>query len=782
MRADISYVWRSLVHARWFTLGALLTFALGIGVNTAVFILVDRVLFRPLPFSASERLVTVHSVDPKTGQVFFMLPRAVALEARRSAPAFEDLAYAGNSRSFSFEGADAPPLRLTESSFNLLDVLGVTPVAGRNFTREDAQSGVRLLMLREEIWVSRYGRGDTIFQRTFRDRTGATQVIGILPNGFINPSVNWATPTDGLILASDVLEGAGLSGMPGLVARLKEGASVEQAQTQFESLLQSAGESDKRLFGARIAVQPIQEGIFWNCRIPLSILFGAGLLVWLVACANLGTLMSARASSLEHQSAIRVSLGATRYRILSLTLIEAALLCLLGGILSLVALVWTIGGLAKFVPAFIQPLALSDVDGRVAVFVMAGIVVGCFLATLYPLARSWRYDQHRVFNRSDVIASSHRKGGSLLIALQSAVGTVLVVAGGLSVYSFVGLNSADLGFTPGGLYTVTARFRTPEDEQARVAQYEQIIEALRTVPGVSDVSAVDVALGAADTPQSIADPQGNRFVVRQVFPGYFGVVGTPILAGRTFTDGEVRSAAMVVIMSASAVRQVWPNLEPTRMIGSLVPFMDRQLIGVVGDTRARHALPSRHEMFLPARFSRGELPTFVIRSAASTRLDSQLVRDRLQPFGGPQLTVSSVDAYMQRWLEDPKTYAKLFGTFAFVGLLLLMVGLFALITFHVSLRQREIGVRLALGASPREIQTMLIGYAVRPVLLGCLAGACIGYWYAASFQPLLHNVNARGWYAYGAVIGVMAITAVIAAWRPARVAAARDPLTALRTE
>ena len=785
MLSDARYVARSLLRARWYALGALMTFALGTGVNLAIFAIVDRILFRPLPYGEAGNVLTVHRVDPQTGQVFFMFPKGLAVEAKRSIPAVVDFGYAGNTRSYYLEGPDNPPLRLTDSSFNLLEVLRVSPALGRGFNRDDALARRRLVLLRDEVWRSRYAGTDAIFNRTLADRAGGAQVVGILPPGFVVPSVNWATATDGLLLAADTLDSyAEKDGIPGFVVRVRTGSSSAVIQQQVEALVTSTQQSRAASARTAVRVESVQRGMFWNCRIPLSLLFAGGLLVWLISCVNLGTLLAARARALEQQTAIRASLGASKGRLLRLTFIEAALLAFAGSALAVLVLFWSMRTMAALIPSYVKQLALTSIDVRVVMFALAGTVLGTLIASLYPLWRVWRSDQVARLSAATSRNPPSRRRGQALLVVESGICTLLILAGALAVQSFVGLVATDVGFAPNHLYAVTLRLPAGQDTPNQ-ARHRRVIDLFRAQPGVADVTLVDVAIGSGQTPNLVADSTGRQYVRRQIFENYFEVMRSRLRAGRAFTAAEVAASAPIAILSEAAVRSMWPGGRVEEAVGRDVVVGNetaRRVIGVVGDTRPRHALPVQAEVFVPDGNTEST-PAFLVRVEPGRSLDLGSLRSLFRRELGPSasLTVTSIASQLEPWLQDPKLYAEVFGIFGLVGLFLSAVGLGALTSYEVSLRRHDIGVRLALGATSHDVERLIVTQSLKPVLLGVVLGLIAAFCGAQVMQSLLHEVSARGLMSYAGAALLLLLTAAFCAWRPARMASRTDPLIVLRT-
>lgn len=790
--ADVRYAIRSLAHARWFTLGALLTFAIGIGANAAVFAAVDRVLFRSLPFQDPDRLVSVQPYSFKTGQKYFMFPKAVAVSLRHDRNTVEDLAFAGMPLSaFNVEGPDGEPLRLTDVSYNLLDVLGVRPILGQGFARQDAIDRTRVAIIFHDTWRSRFAASPDVIGRRLADRAGPIEVRGVLPSGFIVPSLNWASRSDGLILSPDLLETAEpRDRVPAPIARLRPGSTVALVQHQVDAHL-AATEADRPAAErTHVLVEPLQEGVFWNCRASLALLFLGGSLVWLVASVNLGTLMVARGRSREHEIAIRTALGASLGRILSSAAIESALLSIAGGAVALIVLMLTLRGLVAAVSTFVKPLMLTSLDGRIVAFVVLGTCAGSAIAALYPVWRAGRADPHRGLKRNSAAGRTPQVGGGRgLLVVESAIGTVLVLAGSLAIRSSVGLQMTDLGYDPDGLHSVFVRLpgATPSQTlQARADAQQRVLDAVRRLPMIASASGVNVPLFGGEANDLVQLRDGPRVAVRQIVDGYFGVMQTRVLAGRMFTDAEIRAHAPVAMMSRSAAAQMWPNVPPEQSVGRPVAVEGqpiRPLVGVVADTRARHSTALVPEMFVPASLDNARPLALLARARSGSAMDVASLRSSLQREFGQATTVrvTSVSSVLEPWLQNPRLYSRVFGAFAAVSLLLSAIGLFAITAFDVSLRRDEMGIRMMLGAGAGAIQRLVIRDAVRPVAIGVAIGMAVALWAARFFQSLLFQLDARDPWTYGLVTCVLLLTAVVAAARPAQRAASVDPAVILRT-
>jgi len=527
-----------------------------------------------------------------------------------------------------------------------------------------------------------------------------------------------------------------------------------------------------------VRVEPIREGVFWNVQGRSRVLFFGGALVWLISCTNLGTLMAARAQERKEQAYIRALLGATRSHVALLSLLEAALLCVGGSLLALVAVSWTLRGLAAIVPTSTGTLTLTAVDLRVVTFVAIAASLGTLIASAYPLWQVARVGGSRGRRRVGL----DLKG---LLLVESAIGIVLVMAGAFALRSYLGLVRTDLGFVPTGLYNVNVDLRTASETKATVERCQQALATMVAEPDVIAASAADVAVGSGEAGQLMTDDEGRRFVARQVFPSYFEVMRTPLLAGRLFSESEMLAGAPVVVVSASAAHLLAPEVGLDGVVGRLLRLegdTGRRVVGVVADTRERHGGPSSTEVILPAQSELPWIPTFLVRTRSSRSPDVARLRESFQrQFGADTtVTVSSVSRRLDPWLHDPRFHAYVFGAFGCVALLLSAAGLFALSSYEASLRLSETGIRLALGATRQQIERSCLLRALMPVVAGVTIGAVGAYWSARTFEQLLHDVDARDLRMYGFVALLYIGLVSVAAWRPARRAASSNPLSILR--
>ena len=735
-----SLEWRSAVrelrHHPWFAIGATLTFALGIGANLVSFAVADRVLFRPLPFHEPDRLASVFSADRNTQRVHFMLPSSViSARLRVGVSPFEDLAFAGRSRLL--KDSELGSFRLSESSFNLLDVLGIAVIAGRPFTLSDATEERRLALIREEVWSSRFGRDPSTIGKSIRDKSGAVEIIGVLPRNFVAPSVNWATSREGLLLSPETFGGVPRpkTGIPGLVGRLRPGVSIDDAQVSVNNMM--AGLVDEGLLTPKsfVLVQSLQEGLFWNARAPLALLYGAAAGVLLICCLNLSILVTARIEADRRQTAVRLALGASSAQILQRALAPIAIVCGLGTVAAALTVTLAWNSLLALVPEFLRPLVLVGVDSRLVWITCLVASAGAILAALYPLKRLLRSDPRTMLQVGQELAGGRPKMFALLTGLEATVGTVLLIAGAVTVGSFVRTMWTDLGYQPDAVYLVDRGDVT----QSQFAELEDILEA---IPGVVHVSRADTPWGTREAPYFVKDPSGSEITVRTIGSHYLEVYNARLLAGQSLSQSDSGVAPIRAVINESASGIWWRGVPPAGVIGRSVVLPgigEISVAGVVANTRERHAVPPSPEVLIPVDDATIGATKYVVRVTEPLQITADDLARRLDQRLNQEGAVAVVPLQrgLEMWLENPRLYAVVLGSFGVVSALLICVGIASVCAFDIASRRREIAVRMALGGSLRGVGALFAKRSLTPLAVGLLSGCVLAYSFSAFLGSLI---------------------------------------------
>jgi predicted permease len=757
-----------------------------IGLNIAVLSVVDRMLFRPLPYRDADRLVHLHRAVVRSPAPWAVIDQATLFALRERATAFEEFTSAsGPGTSTVIDAFGQAPLLLASGSPNLLRVLGVQPVLGRDFIDADLNSQELSLLVSYELWRTRLGSAPDVAGRKFGDY----RVVGVLPSEFLLPSSALAERVDGILargVRSQPPSPAVL--LPAVIGRLRPGVTVHQAQAETDVITRDVPRTDPPFGPDRIQVQPVRAGLFFLYRPYLLLILGAVSVVLLVACVNLATLLVARGRSREQEIAVHAALGASRRRLLVTTLFESLVVCIAGCVLALGLSYWAHGALLTVVPPSFRGMTESPLNPRLVLIALGGTIAVAMLAAMIPAWRASRVDLQAALQRAGRGAGARRlAGGAALLAAEAALGLVLVAGGAATVRNFLGLLLKDPGFVPADLYSVDVRHRWSTDMRAdRVARPRAVIDAIRSVPGVQ-AAAVGLPLGDYAGSHEFWRPYRVRGTRWAVGDGMFETLRTPIRAGRGFTAAEVDSRVLVAVVNETGARVLFPGQPPSALVGETITTADgvRQIVGVVADIRRMPGVAPTPALFLPVTAE--EAPpmqsslTVALRMPPGRLPDRPLLTSRLnERFPESSIWIQSLGDIRAPHFHQPRFQAFLFGSLAVAGLLLSAIGLFAVATFEASRRRYEMGIRLTLGATRRQVRQLIIGGAVRPVAIGALAGLGVCWWAAKFLQGYLFEVDARDPTTYALVASVFLVTAALASWWPARTASSVDPSTSLR--
>ena len=789
---------RSLFRAPWFTAAAVATFALGIGMNIAVFSVIDRMLFRPLPYAHRDRLVQIHGMTARSSaapQAF--LPRIITREIAAGARTIDSIAYASVP-----EPRDGDAFQLASGTFNLLTTIGVRPVVGRDFTADDARGKERALLLSHDTWQARYGGAANVLDTAVRQSNLTMRVVGVLPRDFLLPSTRYPERLDGLIVAFEDFQpqdsdGKGLiTAAP--VARLRPGFTVEQAQAEIDLLIARLSRDSPILQrmpsepGSGVTVHSFRTGLIFVFAPYLWLIAVAVWLVLLIACVNLSTLLLARGRSREQEAAVRTALGASFRQLLTASIAETVVLCVASAMVALAVCRVAQTAILAVVPAYFHAFAVSALDMRLVALSLGVAFVAAIAAGMTSVIALRRVNLLSLLQRGGRSASSRLRGGGALLAMESALGIILVAGAAMTVRSFLGLVTASPGFDPANLYHLHVqhgyRDEPPNYPFDRVRAVEEIV---RSQPGVIQVgAATQLPVGRfAGLDSAFLKSRGIDGSQFGASSGLFAALGTPILAGREFTEDEVRDDTPVAIVNRMAAAALWPGVPAAEIIGRTVDEAgsSRVVVGVVADIVRVPGEGGTPTVVVPvttrgARRSSSALMV-AVRMAPGTQPDIRPIDAALDArFGSDSVRSDSVLSTMTPFLQRPRFQAALFGALAAIALILCAVGLYAVASFEVSRRRFEMGVRLALGATAQRIRRVVIRDSLRPILVGVIAGTIGAVWAAQFLQTFLIGVDARDPWTLMLVVAVVIAVALIASVVPARRASLVDPVSTLKAQ
>ena len=800
MLQDVRYAARALLRAPGFSVVAILTLALGIGANTAIFSVLYGALLRPLPYPAQDRLAGVQQTVRGEAGDLAVTWREFRFLADKGTM-FDGLA-ASTGVGFNLaSGEGAARLEGLHVSHDYFRVLGVEPAIGRGFLpEEDQETGPRAVVLSDAVWRQHFAADAGVLGRTVTMDGRPYTVVGVMPAGFHSqPDAQvWTT-------LAQVSRSIGGGENLGLIGRLKPGVTWAQATAGFNALnaaWRAEFQHDDTTLGIRLA--PYRAVLAQNDAGPVRILFGAVGLVLLIACANVANLMLGRGAARAREIAVRVAVGASRGRIIRQIMTESLVLALLGAAAGLLVAVWSLGALLRLLPPGANVASGIRLDGVALGFTL---VVATLTGLLFGLVPAWQVSRADLqatlkdAGRSTGAAGQHRLR-RLLVVGELAVSVVLLVGAGLLIRTFANLAHEDAGFDPANVLSAEIWLTGSRyDSTAKIAGFYRELETrLEAIPGVRSAAVVEAGLPLERGGNMGVQLDGqwikSQTNYRTITPAYFATLRVPLRRGRAFTDADAGGAPQVAVVSEVFAKRHLGGLD--QAIGRTVHVggpsgPTAQVVGVAGDVRqfiGEQPVPTVYlpSAQTPASFTRVFNGWFPIHVLVQTAGDPALMQpviertlraaDALVPVGRvrPMRDVLAQSLAFQRFLMT------LLGAFASLALVLAAIGTYGVISYLVTQRTHEIGVRMAIGASGADVMRAVLGQGL--VLAG--AGALLGLAGAAALtrlmSGLLYGVSAANPATYGAVTLVLVSIALLACWIPARRAARTDPVIALRNE
>jgi putative ABC transport system permease protein len=813
---DLRYGLRALRRSPGFALATILTIALGIGANTAVFSLIRGVLLRPLPYLEPDRLVSIREQHAQEGERLASYPTFE--DWRRESDAFDGLAFIRGSTVI-LKGADGPEQVIAGyASPDFFRVVGTVPVLGRTFSAEEQRAGGGdVSVISYALWRRRFGGESAVIGRSMRLGDRTVTIVGVMPPGFAYPE--WAAlwmPIARLPVSEQALLTArGLHTDSRVIGRLRAGLSLEQAQARLSTVARrlAAAYPAESAGWTRARLSRIIEDVIGDSRSPLLILQATVFIVLLIGCANLANLSLARGTARSRELAVRTALGASRGRLIQQLLIESAVLTLAGGVAGVLIATWAVGLLRSTMPDVLPRLTEVTVDRWVLGF---GLLLSALSAVAFGLLPTLKVSRPRL---TDGLAEGGWQAGSgaagsrtrgLLIVAEVALAMILLVGAGLLLKSFARLESVPLGFEADHLLTLRVIPPTPryDDPDRAVALYQRLQAAVAATPGVEAVALSNhVPLTGASMPTRVAvegqaDPETELVTLfRTISPEYFETMRIPLLKGRGLTAADLTGSSSAVVVNQAFVRRYWPGRDPigkrVTVFKSVQPRadfgqpLDGIVVGLVGDVRhfgqETDAVP---EAYLPYLRNPPRWVSLVVR----TKLDPELMIVPLRrvvlsvepdlPVVGEGLWTgfAPVESFLVEGRAPRALNTVLLAAFAATALLLAMIGLYGVVAYMVVQREREIGLRIALGAQRADVLKLVLR---RTILLGAggLALGTLGALLLTRFMAsLLFGVTTTDLATFGIVMAALACVTMLAAYVPALRATRVDPMISLRSD
>jgi putative ABC transport system permease protein len=795
---DIRYGIRSLLQRPGFTAIAVLTLALGIGANTTLFSFVNGILLRPLPYKDAERLVVLDETAPKQGIESFAVSYPNYVDWRQQNTVFEDVGIFTDGN-YTFVGAGEPEqIPGARVSQGLFELLGVDPTMGRTFTvEEDRPETNNVVILSNGLWQRRFGSDPNVVGQPVSINGRTSTVIGVMPAGFKFPEVAelWMPMglTDKLFTRTD----HGLDS----IARLKPNITLEQAQAEMNVIARRIEERHPVTNeGLGVNVFRLRDRLVGDYRQALLILLGVVVFVLLIACANVANLLLARSSSRRQEFALRAALGASRARIIRQLLTESAVLTVLGGVLGVLLAVWGKNLLLAAIPGEMPFWMKFDLDPRVLGFTLALSLLTGLIFGIAPALQASKNDLNDALKEGGRNAGgAHYRLRSSLVVAEVALSLMLLIGAGLMLRSFAKLGSVDAGIRPENVLTVEVplpRAKYPEGAK-QSAFFKELVTRVRALPGVSSAAAISgVPLrggwGRSLTVEGFPvlsvgqAPMINHSVVT---PNYFQTMGIPLREGRDFNDSDIDGSTRVTVVDERLARQYWPGASP---LGKRIRFGPPEsnepwhiIVGVVGSVRNRRLdQDTVQTIYVPYQQIPVRGMTMALRTSGDPESLTSAVRESVRALDKDQpiANVLTMETVISRSVWQQRFYTILFGVFAALALVLAAVGIYGVMSYAVTQRTHEIGIRMALGARAIDVLRMVVKNGMTLITIGVVIGLVGAFALTRLLATMLFGITPTDSLTFVAVSAVLGLVALVACFVPARRATKVDPLVALRYE
>jgi putative ABC transport system permease protein len=794
---DLRFGARMLMKKPGFTLLAVLILALGIGANTAIFSVVNTVLWRRLPYDAT-RLVAVNSFDPLKDPRPINFSAADYWDLQAQSQTFENLAAYTGGGVWLKESERVEVLSGSRVTTNFFATFGVQPLLGRTFTSEEGLlSGPPAVILSHRLWQQRYGGDPQIVGRMLKTDNGAVTVVGVMPPDFKFPS--YAEVWTPLLRDSGEMKSR-IARYFQVLGRIKPGQTPESAQAELKAIAARLAEAFPKFNQGRTALlTDWRESLVQDSRKALLVLLGAVAFVLLIACANVANLLLTMAATRRKEMAIRLALGAARSALIRQLLAESLLLAVLGGALGFLLAIWGVDVLTRWLPELnFSFRALAEMRNEIRIdrsVLFFTLFVSCLTGVIFGLAPGWqaaKTDVNEALKQSSRGSSAgHQRTRHALVVAEVALALVLLVGAGLLINSFARMLRVDPGYDPQGLMTVSLSFRS----QNKYAFAEQVMERIAAAPGVASV-----ALMSYPTPGGVIfpfnrvnQPLPNGDVAAAysaISPNYLRTLKTPLLAGRAFDDRDQPNAPPVALINETMARQYFAGENPIGQKLVIAYYtnqrLTREIVGVVGDVKQDEPnKPTKPEILVPF----AQLPwhggSLLVRSIHPDPLTVMSAVQQAIWSVNPALPESRAKAMSKALAEqvaEPRLYVLLLSLFAGIALLLAAVGIYSVIAYSVAQRTQEFGIRMALGAQGRDVLKLVIRQGLKLALLGIGLGLAGALALTRLLKTLLFNVSATDPLTFALIAMLLLLVALVACWLPARRATQVDPLVALRCE
>ncbi len=821
---DLKYGARQLARNPGFTAVAVLTLALGIGANTAVFSVVHAVLLQPLPYPNAERLVALTGQAPGVGVGQFGLTEVEYLRFQSDSRMLESVGGYVTGQ-ITLSGVEQPQrVQVGVVTSSVFDVLGVPPLLGRTFRpEEEVPNGNRVALLSMGLWQGQFTGAVDVLGRSVELNSRPYTIVGVMPAGFRLPGDLGAGETSQvwIPLAFDRSNPNWGSHYISGVGRLRAGAEPTRADAEVKTIVARLAQERSEAYneGLTVNLRPLQSVLVAGSRTALLVLMGAVGLLLLIACANVANLLLARATAREKEFAVREALGASRMRLVRQLLTESLLLAALGGVSGFLLALWGFGFLLNLASDFLPRAVDFRLSAPLLGFVTGVSALTVLLFGLVPMFRMTSLEPHEALKeegRGFSLGSGKQRMLRSLVVVQVALAVVLTVGADLLLESFWRLLHVDTGFNPSSLLTAQVSLSSaayPERQQVEEF-YRRLLEEAKRLPGVASVAAVnraplrgwggDTVFDIEGRPTAVEDAPGYasyggvtpHMAYRAVTPGYFQTLGSRLMEGRFLEDSDVAESPLAVVINQTLARRYFRSESPLGKRLRLYWSVDRrgewaEIVGVVADSKLTSLdEEAKSELYVTVTqvpLVGGWTPrevTLLVRTPGEPRALIEPVRGVVRQIdaGLPVYNIQTMDEIVSETVAQPRFIMILVSLFALLALVLAAVGIYGVMAYSVNLRVRELSIRLALGARPTSILNLVMKQGMVLALLGFVAGVGGALALTRFLTTLLFGVSPTNPLIYGTVAALLGSVAFLACWVPARRAARVDPMTALRYE
>jgi predicted permease len=811
---DIIYGFRVMRKTPGFIAIALLALALGVGANTAIFSIVNAILLHPLNYENPDQLMMVWEKSAKRG--FGQIPTSYPNfdDLRTGNQSFADIG-AFTDSNFNLTGSEQPERVIgVRVSATLLSLLGTKPYRGRVFLAgEDEPNAGKALVLSHHLWQRSFGSNEALVGQTVALNGESYTVVGVMPPDFKFPpafsatiaSSQYAMPRADLWvpLTKDTAPPPRDIRTLFMVGRLKPGVTKDAAQSEMNLIANRLRAEYPADADMEVDVTPLNEQVTGNIRPALMVLFGAVACVLLIACANVANLLLAKASGRQKEVAVRIALGATRWRMMRQLLTESLLLGLAGGLLGSILAILVLRQLVVFSPANVSLPDSIGIDAPVLLFTLGLSLVTSLIFGLAPALQASKSDLNETLKeggRGNSGGVKQNRLRSLLVVIEVGLALVLLIGSGLMIKSFLRMQNVNPGFNPDNLLTLElelppGKYNAPERQ---AALQDQIVQRVAAIPGVQNAATVNNLpfsgnennFGITIEGRPVANAaERPRAFFRNISSRYFEAMAIPLRTGRSFNEADNASAAGVAIVNETAAKRFWPN---EQAIGkrfkmgrpeSTNPWLT--IVGIVGSvSHSSLTVASQPEIYLPAQQKPSPILTLVARTTSDPRSLAGAVRREVAGLDKdfPVANVKFMDELIAKSVAQPRVYALLLGIFAALALVLATIGIYGVMSYSVTQRTHEIGIRMALGAQRADVLKLIIKHAMTLGLFGVVLGLPASFVLTRLIATQLYGVGAGDPITYIAVPIILLLVVFMASLIPALRATKVDPLVAVRYE